>query len=76
MDTLDGGVASQTTTQCHSSHQKGHRMKIYLIDSDEEAIVAFVKYHEKLYSKTYMIKNKARKEFQWERFTSSCNLKV
>ena len=40
------------TSQSHSRHKKGHMTTIYLTDSDEEAIVDFVKDHEELYNKT------------------------
>ena len=43
---------------------------INLTDSDEEAIVNFVKDHEELYNKTNEhFKDKARKDCLWERFT-------
>ena len=46
------------------------RANIYLTDSDEEAIVDFVKDH-KLYDKTSEhFKDKARKECLWERFAN------
>ena len=44
MDTEAGGEAS--TSQSHSRHKKGHMTNIYPTDSDEEAIVDFVKDHE------------------------------
>ena len=50
---------------------------IYLTDSDEEAIVDFVKDHEELYDKTNdHFKDKARKECPWEQFTNSQKLSV
>ena len=46
-------------------------------DSDEEAIVDFVKEHEDLYDKTNKhLKDKARQECLCDRFTSSCKLSV
>ena len=50
MDTMGGGEAG--TSQSHSRHKKGHKTKIYLMDSDEEAIVDFVEDHKELYDKT------------------------
>ena len=41
MDTEGGGEA--LTSQSQSKHKKGHMTKIYQTDSDEEAIVDFVK---------------------------------
>ena len=50
---------------------------IFLSDSDEEAIVEFVKQHEELYDKTHnKFKDKQRKEGLWERLTASRNLSV
>ena len=46
-----GGEAS-ASAQCQSRNKKGHMMKIYLSDSDEEAIVDFVKDHKEIYDKT------------------------
>ena len=40
------------TSQSHSRHKKGHITNIYLMDSDEEAIVDFVKYLKELYDKS------------------------
>ena len=67
-DTEAGGEA--VTSQLHSRHKKGHMTNIYLTDSDKEAIVDFVKDHEKLYDKPNF-KDKARKECLWERFDNS-----
>ena len=51
------------TSQLHSRHKKGHMTNIYLTDSDEEAIVGFVKDHE-LHDKTNEhFKDKSRKEW-------------
>ena len=48
---------------------------IYLTDSNEEAIVNFVKDHEEMNNKTNEhFKDKARKERLWERFANSCSL--
>ena len=50
---------------------------IYLTDSDKEAIVDFVKEHEKLYDKTSeYFKDKARKEFLLEQFGKSRKLSI
>ena len=50
---------------------------IYLRDSDEEAIVDFVKDHEELYNKTNIhFNDKARKENLWVRFANSHKLSV
>ena len=44
---------------------------IFLSDSDEEAIVDFVKQHEELFDKTHAkFKDKQRKEGLWERLSS------
>ena len=48
---------------------------IYLTDSDDEAIVDFVKDHEELYDKTNEhFKDKARNDCLWDRFACSHNL--
>ena len=47
MDTEGGGEAS-ASTECQSRCNKGYMMDSYLTDSDEEAIVEFVKDHEEL----------------------------
>ena len=50
-------------------YKKGHMTNIYLPDSDEEAIVDFVKDNEELYDKTSEhFKDKTRKESPWEKF--------
>ena len=50
---------------------------IFLSDSDEEAIVEFVKQHKELFDKTRQkSKNKQRKEGLWERLVASRNLTV
>ena len=46
-----------------SARKKGHMANICLTDSDEEAIVDFVKDHGELYDKTNEnLKDKARKD--------------
>ena len=52
MESEGGGKASQTATQCQSRPKNGHTANIYLTDSDEEAIVDFVKDHKELYKNT------------------------
>ena len=44
----DGGEAGSHMRR----YKKGHMTNIYLTNSDEEAIVDFVKYYEELYYKT------------------------
>ena len=63
-DKSDTEMDTCTEAQSHSQHKKEHMTNIYLMDSDEEAIVDFVKDHGKLYDKTNEhSKDKARK--QW-----------
>ena len=50
------------TYQSHSRHKKGHMTNIYLMDSDEEAVVDFVKDHEELFDKTNEYFKDDRKE--------------
>ena len=47
MDPEGGGQLG--TSQLQSRHKKGHMTNIYLMDSDEEAIVDIVKDHKELY---------------------------
>ena len=50
---------------------------IFLSDSEEEAIVEFVKQHKELYDKTHKkFKDKHRKGGLWERVAASRNLSV
>ena len=50
-------------------------INIYLTDSDEEAIVEVLNDHEELHDNTNEhFKDKARKEFLWERFANSRRL--
>ena len=52
-------------------------MSIFLSDSDEEAIVEFVKQHEELYDKTNdSFKDRQKKERLWETLTTTRNLPV
>ena len=77
LDTCTEGGGEAGTSQWHSRHKKRHMTNIYLTDSDEEAIVDFVKNYEELYDKAdEHFKDKARKECPWERFANSCNLSV
>ena len=49
----------------------------FLMNSDEEAFVDFVKHHDDLYDKTNEhFKDKTRKECLWERFAKSHKLSV
>ena len=75
MDTCTLGEGEEGTSHLHSRQKKGHMINIYLTDSDEEAIVDFVKDHGELYDKTNEhFKDKARKECPWERFGKSQKL--
>ena len=50
---------------------------IFLSDSDEEAIIEFVKQHEELYDKTNdNFKDKQKKERLWEQLANTRNLPV
>ena len=50
---------------------------IFLSDSDDEAIVEFVKQHEELYEKTNnSFKDKQKKEELWEQLAATTNLPV
>ena len=63
MDT-EGGEAS--TSQSQPKHKKGHMTNLSLTDSDEVAIVDFVKNRQKLYNKyNRHFKGKARKNCLW-----------
>ena len=60
-----------------SRRKKGQMKFIFLSDSDEEAIVEFVKQHEELYGKTNdSFKDKQKKERLWEQLASTRNLPV
>ena len=76
MDTEGGGKAS-ASTECQARLKKGHMMNILLTDSDEEAIVDFVKEYEELYDQTNKnIMDKTRKYLLGVRFVSSRKLSV
>ena len=73
----EAGVEACTSQSSHSRYMKGHMTKIYLTDSDDKAIVNFVKVHKELYDKTNdHFKDKAREECLRERFANSRNLSV
>ena len=60
-----------------SIQKKGQMKSIFLSDSDEEAIVEFVKQHEELYDKTNdSFKDKQKKERPWESLATTGNLPV
>ena len=60
-----------------SRQRKGQMKSIFLSNSDEEAIVKFVKQHKELYDKTHAkFKDKQRKECLWERLAPTMNLSV
>ena len=61
METEAGGEAG--TYQTHSCDKKEHMTNIYPTNSDEEAIVNFVKDHKELFDKSNKhFKDKARRE--------------
>ena len=60
-----------------SRQKKGQIKSIFLSDSDKEAIVEFVKQHEKLYDKTNnSFKDKQKKERLWESLAATRNLPI
>ena len=60
-----------------SRQKKGQMKSIFLNDSDEEAIVEFVKQHKELYGKTNnSFKNKEKKERLWKQLAATRNLPV
>ena len=60
-----------------SRQKKGQMKSIFLSDSDEQAIVEFVKQHEELYDKTNdSFKDKQKKERLWEQLASTRNLPI
>ena len=57
--------------------KKGQMKSIFLSDSDEEAIVEFVKQHKELYNKTNdSFKDKQKKKRLWEQLAATRNLSV
>ena len=73
-------VRSDTDTDVESTQsrqKKGQMKSIFLSDSDEEAIVEFVKQHEELYDKTNdSFNDKQKKERLWEQLAATRNLPV
>ena len=67
-----------TDVKSTQSRQKQGQMKsIFLSDSDEEAIVEFIKQHKELYDKSNdSFKDKQKKEGLWEQLTATRNLPV
>ena len=60
-----------------SRQKKGQMKSIFLSDSDEVAVVDFMKQHEELYDKTHTkFKDKGRKEGLWETVAASRNLSL
>ena len=60
-----------------SRQKKGQMKSIFLSDSDEEAIVEFVKQQEELYDKTNnSFKDKQKKERLWEQLSATRNLPI
>ena len=60
-----------------SRQKKGQMKSIFMSDSDEEAIMEFVKQHEELYDKTDdSFKDKQKKERLWEQLSATRNLPV
>ena len=71
---------TDTDVESTQSRQKKGQMKsIFLSDSDEEAIMEFVKLHEELfnYDKTNdNFKDKQKKERLWEQLAATRNLPI
>ena len=71
---------SDTDTDVESTpsrQKKGQMKSIFLSDSDEEAIVKFIKQHEELYDKTNdSFKDKQKKERLWEQLAAARNLPI
>ena len=60
-----------------SRQKKGQIKSIFLSDSDEEAIMEFVKQHEELYDNTNdSFKDKQKKERLWEQLAATRNLPI
>ena len=66
-----------TDVESTQSRKKKRQIKfIFLSDSDEEAIVKFVKQHEELYDKTKdSFKDKQKKERLWETLATTSIVK-
>ena len=69
-------VQTDTDTEVESTQsrqKKGQMKSIFLSDSDEEAIVEFVKQNEELCDKTNdSFKGKQKKERLWEQLPETC----
>ena len=59
-----------------SRQKKGQMKSIFLSDSDEEAIVEFVKQHKELYKTNDSFKDKQKKERLCEQLASTRNLPI
>ena len=60
-----------------SRQKKGQMKSIFLSDSDEEAIVEFIKQHKELYDKINdSFKDKQKKEGLWEQLAATRNLPI
>ena len=72
------GTDTDTDVESTQSRQKNGQMKsIFLSDSDEEAIVEFVKQQEELYDKTNnSFKDKQKNERLWEQLSAIRNSSV
>ena len=71
-------MRTDTDVESSQSRQKKGQMKsIFLSDSDDEAIVEFIKQHEELFDKTNdNFKDKQKKEGLWEQVAATRNLSV
>ena len=71
-------IDTDTDVESTQSRQKKGQIKsIFLSDSDEEAIMEFVKQHKELYDKTNdSFKDKQKKERLWEQLAATRNLPV
>ena len=68
---------TDTDVESTQSRQKRQMKSIFLSNSDEEAIVEFVKQHEELYDKTNdSFKDKQKKERLWEQLATTRNLPI
>ena len=75
-----GERRTHTDTDVESTQSrktKGQMKSIFLSDSDEEAIMEFLKQHEELYDKTNdSLKDKQKKERLWQQLAATRNLPV
>ena len=61
----------------HSRQKKVQMKSIFFTDSDEEAIMEFIKQHEELYDKTSgSFKDKQKNERLWEQLAATINFPV